>query len=145
MTDIDFYILDNDKPLAREQMACRLAEKIYRLGRKVHIHTASASDSQQLDELLWTFREGSFVPHALAGQGTTIASEPLAPVIISHDDDPQQHSDVLINLAAKVPLFFSRFDRVTEIIGQQDKTAGRERFRFYRDRGYPLKSHTISA
>jgi len=141
MTDVDFYILDNDKPQGRELMACRLAEKIYKLGRNVHIHTASANDSEKIDALLWTFRDGSFVPHSVAGQ---IADEET-PVIISHDDEPQQHSDVLINLAADVPLFFSRFERVTEIIGQQDKIAGRERFRFYRDRGYPLKSHTISA
>ena len=139
MTDIDFYILDNDKPQGRELMACRLAEKIYKLGRKIHIHTESASDSKTLDELLWTFRDGSFVPHNIAGQAADAA------VIIGHGDEPQQHSDVLINLASDVPLFFSRFERVTEIIGQQDKAAGRERFRFYRDRGYPLKSHPISA
>ena len=139
MTDIDFYILDNDKPQGRELMACRLAEKIYKLGRKIHIHTESASDSKTLDALLWTFRDGSFVPHNIAGQATDAA------VIIGHGDEPQQHNDVLINLATDVPLFFSRFERVTEIIGQQDKAAGRERFRFYRDRGYPLKSHPISA
>ena len=140
MTDIDFYILDNDPPLGREKMACRLAEKIYKLGRTVFIHTDSATDSQKLDDLLWIFRDGSFVPHALAGQ---TAGMP-APVIISHDDKPHTHTDVLINLSTEVPLFFSRFDRVTEIIGQQDKATGRERFRFYRDRGYPLKSHNIS-
>jgi DNA polymerase-3 subunit chi len=146
MTDIDFYILDQEEPLARERLACRLAEKVYKLGRSVHIHTESLSASQQLDNLLWTFRDGSFVPHALAEQASEPpASSSAAPVTISHDHEPQQHTDVLINLAADVPLFFSRFDRVTEIVGQQDKAAGRERFRFYRDRGYPLKSHNISA
>ena len=143
MTDIDFYILDNDLPLGRERMACRLAEKIYRLGRSVFIHTASATDSQRLDDLLWTFRDGSFVPHALAAQAPQTA-DTATPVIISHDENPSDFSDVLINLSAEVPMFFSRFDRVTEIIGQQDKASGRERFRFYRDRGYPLKSHNIS-
>jgi len=145
MTDIDFYILDNDMPLGRERIACRLAEKVYRLGRSVLIHTASATDSHRLDDLLWTFRDGSFVPHALAGQAVEPQKPGAAtPVIISHDDNPPDFSDVLINLATEVPLFFSRFDRVTEIIGQQDKVSGRERFRFYRDRGYPLKSHNIS-
>jgi len=145
MTDIDFYILDNDKPQGRELMACRLAEKVYKLGRTVFIHTGSPGASQRLDDLLWTFREGSFVPHALAEPAPEQTSTPVAPIIISHAYEPQQHSDVLINLASDVPLFFSRFERVSEIIGQQDKAAGRERFRFYRDRGYPLKSHTISA
>jgi len=143
MTDIDFYILDNDMPLGRERMACRLAEKIYRLGRSVFIHTASATDSHRLDDLLWTFRDGSFVPHALAGQAVE-ASATATPVMIGHDGNPPDFSDVLINLSTEVPLFFSRFDRVTEIIGRQDKVSGRERFRFYRDRGYPLKSHNIA-
>ena len=145
MTDIDFYILDNDMPLARERMACRLAEKVYRLGRSVFIHTASATDSHRLDDLLWTFRDGSFVPHTLAGQVIEPqTSEAATPVMIGHDENPPDFSDVLINLSTEVPLFFSRFDRVTEIIGRQDKASGRERFRFYRDRGYPLKSHNIA-
>ena len=143
MTDIDFYILDNDMPLGRERMACRLAEKVYRLGRSVFIHTASATDSHRLDDLLWTFRDGSFVPHALAGQAME-PSEAVTPVMIGHDENTPEFSDVLINLSSEVPLFFSRFERVTEIIGLLDKASGRERFRFYRDRGYPLKSHTIA-
>jgi len=146
MTDIDFYILDTDLPLGREKMACRLAEKVYRLGRSVFIHTASAADSRRLDDLLWTFRDGSFVPHAVTDQAAEAPeAESAAPVIISHDETPLYLSDVLINLSVEVPLFFSRFDRVTEIIGEQDKASGRERFRFYKDRGYPLKSHNISA
>ena len=64
--------------------------------------------------------------------------------MIGHDENTPEFSDVLINLSSEVPLFFSRFERVTEIIGLLDKASGRERFRFYRDRGYPLKSHTIA-
>jgi DNA polymerase-3 subunit chi len=140
MTDIDFYILASDAPQARELMACRLAEKVYRLGRTVHIHTSSAAECQTLDQLLWTFRAGSFVPHAVAGEGR---EPPVEPVVIGHDIEPEQNTDVLINLGDSVPLYFSRFNRVSEIVSEQDKTAGRERFRFYRDRGYPLKSHNI--
>jgi len=141
MTDIDFYILASEAAHAREMMACRLAEKIYKLGRSVHIHTSSAAESQALDQLLWTFRAGSFVPHVLAdahGQSDTDA-----PVVIGHAGEPGQNTDVLINLGDTVPLFFSRFNRVSEIITERDKAEGRERFRFYRDRGYPLKSHNI--
>ena len=140
MTDIDFYILASEAPHAREIMACRLAEKVYKLGRTVHIHTSSAADSQALDQLLWTFRAGSFVPHTLVANDQ---DDMAAPVVIGHAIEPKQNTDVLINLGDSVPLFFSRFNRVSEIITDREKTAGRERFRFYRDRGYPLKSHKI--
>jgi DNA polymerase-3 subunit chi len=140
MTDIDFYILTSEAPQAREIMACRLAEKVYKLGRPVHIHTSSSAESQALDQLLWTFRAGSFVPHAIADAG---GGTPAEPVVITHDVEPEQNTDVLINLGDTVPLYFSRFKRVSEIVSGRDRTAGRERFRFYRDRGYPLKSHNI--
>ena len=53
--------------------------------------------------------------------------------------------DVMINLAPDVPGFFSRYARVAEVIDSDParREAGRERFRFYRDRGYELKTHNI--
>ncbi len=142
MTDIDFYILNSDQPLAKELMACRLAEKVYKLGRNVQIHTHSAEQGDKINQLLWTFRSGSFVPHNLADQ---IENEQIIePVIISHGEALPHHTDVLINLTNEVPLIFSRFERVSEIIPANEKTSGRERFKFYRDRGYPLKSHKIN-
>lgn len=142
MTDIDFYILAATTPQCRERMACRLAEKVFKLKRRVHIHTESAAQTAQLDELLWTFRDSSFLPHAIYDA----QQENTAPVLVSHQVEPRLHSDVLINLATDVPLFFSRFDRVAEVIGtdEQHKLDGRQRFRFYRDRGYNLKSHTVT-
>ena len=141
MTRVDFYILQQDDERGRPLLACRLADKAFRLGHKVYIHTDSESQTVQLDELLWTFSAGSFVPHA------PFSEEALAshPVLIGHDAEPHSHIDVLVNLAAEVPLFFSRFDRVAEIIGgdAEQKHSGRERYRFYRDRGYALETHNV--
>lgn len=141
MTKVDFYILEN--PSAQQQFVCRLAEKAWQQGHRVFIHTADASQSRQLDDLLWTFRDGSFMPHSL----DDAAGADRVSVHIGHSGEPQHHDDVLINLNREVPLFFSRFHRVAEVVAgnEQDKQAGRERFRFYRDRGYPLDSHTINA
>lgn len=66
---VDFYVLAGPKPAARLRFACRLAEKAYRLDHRVHLQTGSAAEAEQLDELLWTFRQGSFVPHELAPPG----------------------------------------------------------------------------
>jgi DNA polymerase-3 subunit chi len=138
MTKVDFYILANGSP---EHTACKLSEKAYSLGNRVYIHTESEQQSQHIDELLWTFREGSFVPHEQYQANAACES----PVQIGCHDSPDTDCDVLINLAADVPLFFSRFLRVAELIGTDAaaKSQGRDRFRFYRDRGYPLETHDL--
>ena len=143
MTRIDFYILDYPGHDAGQQFACRLAEKAWRKGHRVHIHTGNPALSQQLDALLWTFRELSFVPHSLSPAEQAADS----PIHIGHDEQGVQSDDVLINLAGEVPHFFSRFKRVAELIGtdETERQQGRQRYIFYRDRGYPLQSHTIAA
>ena len=143
MTQVDFYILEDNQ---RDQFVCRLAEKIYSQGRTVYIHTEGDEQSRHIDQLLWTFRDGSFVPHHCDCDPEVDTEEQKnSPVEIGSGELGEHHNEVLINLAADVPLIFSRFERVAEIIpdGETDRTSGRERFRFYRDRGYPLKSHNI--
>ena len=143
MTQVDFYILDYPASDASQQFACRLAEKAYLKGHKVHIHTGDAALAQRLDELMWHFREPSFLPHCLS----TATEAADSPIHIGYDEQGLQHDDVLINLADEVPLFFSQFHRVAELVGKDEETRqrGRQRFTFYRDRGYPLQSHTLSA
>lgn len=149
MTRIDFYILEGpgDRNSNREQFACRIAEKAYRLGHGVYIHTGDPAQSAKLDNLLWTFKQGSFVPHGIDGQ----SPDPDAAVLIGHNSelDTSSHAkgrEVLINLSQDIPLFFSAFERVTEVVDQHadNKTKGRERYKFYRDRGYSMETHSIS-
>jgi DNA polymerase-3 subunit chi len=137
MTQIDFYILENNLPL--ETMACRIAEKAWQQNHRVHIHTDSPAQSQKLDDMLWTFSDESFIPHEIGSH-----NEELVSISINHEAEPVCH-DVLINLAEEVPVFFSRFERVSEIIDNnpQRKETGRERYRFYRDRGYELATHKV--
>lgn len=110
-----------------------------------HVHTANTQDAEQLDTLLWTFRDGSFVPHALAGDD--LLAEPAAAtgVVIGHGHEPAERCELLINLASDVPRFFSRVGRVAEVIDAHPdrRAAGRERFKFYRDRGYPVQTHNL--
>lgn len=140
MTKVDFYILSNG---SREHTACKLVEKAYALGNRIYIHTESAQQAKHMDEMLWTFRDGSFVPHEQCQPGDMCTS----PVQIGCHENPDVDCDVLVNLGAEVPLFFSRFPRVAELVGADTpaKTQGRERFRFYRDRGYPLDTHELAS
>ncbi len=145
MTRVDFYILPDAAADGRARFACRLAEKIYKMGHTLYLHTDSPQQAQQFDELLWCYKESSFLPHAIEGKH----QNEVPKILIGHNSEtplaPHSHSDVLINLAPTVPGFFSRFERVAELINQAEdlKVAGRERFKFYRDRGYQPETHQI--
>ncbi|MDH5435187.1 MAG: DNA polymerase III subunit chi [Gammaproteobacteria bacterium] len=144
MTKVDFYITENKKPTARLDLACRLAEKIHTLGHHIYIHTDDETQSQTIDDLLWTFKQDSFLPHCIV---TTECDHEDNTILIGHDLNNEHEDDVLINLSSEVPSFFSRFHRVVELIDQDEKQRqmGRDRFKFYKERGYPLDSHPIKS
>ena len=141
MTRVDFYILSRDDAEARLSTACRLADKAFRLGHRVFIHAASEEAARELDRRLWTFRDDSFVPHSLAGDG----SDPGDPVRIGAGPAPDTSPDVLINLAGAVPSWAEGSTRVAEIVGADpaERAAGRERYRRYRDKGLAPVSHRL--
>lgn len=144
MTRIDFYILASDSTEARLRFACRIADKAFQQRQQVVLQAASAGEAEQLDELLWTFAQSSFVPHRVVRAG--VAGVPTEPVLIVHgESSPGLPAECLINLDTRVPENFSRYLRVAEIVDADSarRTQGRERFRFYRDRGYELKTHDI--
>ncbi len=143
MTEVDFYLLKDDSAQGRAQFACRLAAKAYRLGNRIFIHTESADQTQQLDKLLWTFQQNSFVPHGVYRTG----QDDPPPVQLAHDAEPDAGNQVLINLAADVPVFFSRFERVAELVNDNAdvRRQGRKRYTFYQDRGYTLRTHEIKS
>ncbi len=140
MTNVDFYILDSAQPLDALTYCCRLADKALKKGLRIYIHCQSSEQAKELDALLWSFSPDSFVPHALKDEQTAER------IVIGCDGSAPQADELLINLATEIPDFFSRFQRVAEIVCQHDSwlPPSRQRYRFYKDRGYPLKTHKIS-
>lgn len=142
VTRVDFYILaGNADHQERARFACRLAEKAWQQGYRVFMHTSSEFDAQQLDDLLWTFRPESFVPHA-------IANDPRGkelPVLVGCGEAPRLTLDVLINLTEAVPDYFGRFERLAEIVQPSDeqRASARRRYRHYREQGCGLRSHQL--
>jgi len=97
---------------------------------------------QYIDRLLWTTPPTGFVPHCRP-------EDPLAtltPVIVGEAAAPLPHDEVLVNLRVEWPPFFSRFQRLVEIVSRDegDRAGARERYRFYRDRGYEIRTHDLS-
>lgn len=139
MTRIDFYIVDFDVPHARFRMACRLCDKAYQHQQEVYVHTETPAHAEIINDLLWTENEENFLPHGL------ISEETEAPIVIGHQQEVDSEAPILINLDLQVPLFFSQFHRVIEIVPRDDEQRRlvREHYRFYKERGYPVNTHEI--
>ena len=147
MTRVDFYIIEQGSDEATEKFICRLTEKAWSQNNAVYLHTMDGKHAAKYDELLWAFNEDSFIPHQLI-QNDTDQSE-TQNVLIGHqtaEDLSVTYHDVLINLNHEAPSFFSQFERVAEIITTDETSIskGRERYQFYRDRGYALETHKLS-
>jgi DNA polymerase-3 subunit chi len=151
VTQIDFYILADQSPMGGALFACKLADKAYHLKHTIYVYTANQSQAQQMDELLWTFNPNSFLPHAINAPDMD-SEEPIligcpqqaSPQQTNRLQTPRFH-DVLINLDQTVPAFFGQFERVAEIVSGDDnlRNQARQRYKYYRDRGYSLNTHNI--
>jgi len=141
---VDFYVLSATEAGARLRFTCRLTEKAYGLNQRIYAYTNSAAEARQLDELLWTFRAGSFLPHILLSAADEKNHAPT-PITIGHGEQFEVSGDILINLADAIPSCFDRFARVAEIVDgtSECRRLGRERFSFYRDNGYEPNTHKM--
>lgn len=139
MTRIDFYVVADSGLDARPKVAVRLADKALGAGHRLFINTCDEQQAMSLSDLLWSFKPASFLPNALLG------TDEHAPIQIGWGQDPGEHNDVLINLSTSAPAFFSRFNRVAEVVTQDPAQLElmRNAWRFYRDRGYPLTKHDL--
>lgn len=143
MTDINFYVGKQDHLDGRLLIACRLIKMAFDRKMQVHVHTDSFENSQKLDTLLWTQDAHSFLPHSLITQAEDMNE--LDKITLSHEFEPMKNCDYLVNLSNQRPEFFSRFKKMAEIIDQDEEilNAGRQRYAFYRDRGYTLEYHQL--
>jgi DNA polymerase-3 subunit chi len=111
-------------------------------GCSVLVYAPHGERREQLDRLLWTHPATGFVPHCRAEEA--LAS--TTPIVLASKLDSPLHDDYLLNLSDEIPPGFSRFRHLIEIVSIEDadRLPGRERFRFYRERGYPLEARDIS-
>lgn len=138
MTQIDFYTHVEDKL----RTACRLAAKAFSIDLPVMVLCPDADIAGRLDRLLWTTPAISFVPHCLANDPLA----PVTPIVLDYLGTEPAHDQVLLNLRPEWPPLFSRFQRLIEIVSveDEDRRIARERFKFYRDRGYEIRTHDLS-
>ncbi|OAI47471.1 hypothetical protein AYO45_05745 [Gammaproteobacteria bacterium SCGC AG-212-F23] len=138
MPKIDFYVLSDNNRLP---FACKLIEKAYKQRHRIYIHTDNKPEAHQLDELLWTYRDDSFLPHNIYGDGP----EPAPPIQIGINTTPEKHHDILINLSPQVPEFYVQFNRILELVSNETdvQQAARERYRYYQTQGATINTHKL--
>ena len=138
MTAIDFYTHATD----RLEVAMKLVAKAFAQHGSVRVLTDDAAATDALDRLLWLHPPIGFLPHCRIGH--RLAAE--TPILVDHALEHQGPAAVLINLHMSPPPFFSRFERLAEIVGidEAEAAAARKRYRFYRERGYELRTHSLA-
>ena len=130
--------------------ACRLVEKAFKLGHHIYIHSDDDAQANTVDRLLWQWRNSSFLPHtlnnSLNSERNSEENAAAHAIQVGFGDTPNNGDhNLLLNLSHSVPDFFSRFERVVEIVVQVPSIteATRANYRFYRDRGYQLENHDL--
>ena len=140
---VDFYLLSSSSEDDKQNFVCRLLEKVYHRGHRVFVICDSQAHAEQIDELLWTFKDDSFIPHNLQGEGP----QPAPPVQIGYGiEKPRDFHDILVNLSADIPSYFAGFKRVIEVVINDEpaKEISRNRYRDYRANRCDLHIHEIS-
>lgn len=134
MTRVQFYF----NVVNKFEKTAELCEKALVKGRQLTVYTQNDVMSDDVKKSLWQHSPSSF----LANSKTDEVNSQFSPIVIDSQGENLVQDDVLINLQTTQPLFFSRFRYLVELVGndEADKTAARARFRFYKDRGYNVKS-----
>ncbi|MGA9574573.1 MAG: DNA polymerase III subunit chi [Lysobacterales bacterium] len=137
---VDFYLLGASSPGAAK-LACRLALMALERNQRIFIITATETAGDQLDELMWEYPPGRFVPHARTG-GPGSGKAPVNIGTLSGLNT----ADVVINLCPDAVPQPERFSRVLEIVpsNENEKEASRLKYKVYRNLGLNPQTHEMS-
>lgn len=138
MTRVTFYSNLADK----QQAMMVLLKRLFAKKNKVTVMVDDMSTAEACCQLVWNADATSFMPSVLASD----KHAEMTPIVFDWQENQLCHDDILINLSHKQLTSFSRFRQLIELVSdnEQDKVAARERFKFYRDRGYDIKHYDQS-
>lgn len=145
MKQVDFYLISNRVIDAKYKLASRLCHKLQRQQKSSLVVTDNAEDTAELDRVMWSFSDTSFVAHDTFDD---VQPEALVHIGDHNSVSPmvlERQHDVLINLSSSIPMFNHHFSRIAEIVEANDdaKAAARIRYKSYQGEGFELKMHNI--
>lgn len=140
---VDFYVIERHVTDGKLRAACRVCGKIHAVGKRAYVQTTDPEQAKLLDDLMWTFDQGSFVPHELYNPGRESGDTPIA---IGTASPTGGGYTVLVSTLDTVPEHYAEFARVVELVDNtpEDKNRARERYRWYQGQGCELHKHDIN-
>ena len=137
----DFYQLFDAADNARLKLACRLASKAFEAKQNLYIHCSDSDEAKIMDDLLWTFHDVGFIPHALVGG--THADE--ASILIGSGNLPHKFAAILLNLDANIPDGAENYPRIIEVVAANDaaQKIAREHEKIYLQWNKKINKHEI--
>ncbi len=145
LPQVNFYVLPKNKK--QEHFACALIQKVWKKENNIFISTRSEAEAAALDDLLWTFKDISFLPHCLVADNNAENS----PIVIGHDgridNHMPEHTAVLLNLTDQTPQNMDKVEKVMEIVAgsEDERQQARKRYNKYRNQGHKLNTHMVES
>ena len=148
MKQVDFYIIAHQVVDAKYKLASRLCNKLATLQLKTLIVTDDEASSNQLDKIMWSFSDTSFVAHECLDNKKQFSDHSFINIAENNQVDNKlltHDYQILLNLTEQTLLFHHHFERIAEVIeaGETAKIAGRNRYKNYQQEGFELKTHTV--
>ena len=145
LTRIDFYYDVKDILSFASRLARKLYyEKVISAKHPLVIRCKNQSHCEEVDYSIHNFSKKDFLPCAEFSD----KSADLFPIILSTVSKIPLWADdivVLLNLDTKIEMTFSSYLRVIEIVDQTElnRQKGRERYKYYKERGYEIFDHKV--
>lgn len=141
MTEIAFHVNAPDKL----DYACRLLRATQKKSAQVLV-LGQMDTLKSLSSKLWAMTSTEFLPHCMVDAELAVLEK--SPIVL-HTELPANTADnmsgqqVLLNLDTVLPVGFEQFERLLEIVGQDEAElqAARMRWKHYKDRGYALSRY----
>ena len=143
MKQADFYLLDQTEKEKSYRWACQWVYSAWKEKRSVYIHCENEVEAKIVDDMLWTFKDTSFIPHQLIS-----ASDPTNAITIWIGHDAilvtPPATQVLLNLTQNQPDCFSHFAHIIEVVPQavDERSHAREKYKIYKKAGYECVTHS---
>lgn len=138
MTQVFFYHGASDRLAA----ACALLGGAHAKRKPVLVYSVDNALAAHLDRMLWTHSALGFVPHCRID--SPLADE--TPILITDSLVNPPQEERLMNLSHEPPPGFSRFQRLIEVVGQDedDRNVARARVKAYKESGCEIQYFDLS-
>lgn len=133
MTRVEFIKLNRPE---RARILCDLADEYYQSGRRVLVMVQDDNQGVTLDQFLWTWKKGAFIPHVYDNGSVDCHDE--AVVIVAGEENPNGAEVLLMGVPCSID-FIRHFQHVIDFAETFDDARlaeSRERFKLYREQGF---------